>query len=94
MVGSPLARRNKHVQNINEKRPRAVFDCLELAAPSTTHKKKKKKKKKKKAYMNKLTTKKQMQMQTWWDLIGARSKLRSKVKFFKFQYDFCSTFDP
>ena len=36
----------------------------------------------KKAYVNKLTTKKQMQMQTWWALVGARSKLRSKVKFF------------
>ena len=35
---------------------------------------------KKQAYMNKLTTKKQMQ--TWWALVGARSKLRSKVKFF------------
>ena len=34
--------------------------------------------------MNKLTTKKQMQMQTWWALVGARSKLRSKVKFFNF----------
>ena len=37
---------------------------------------------KKQAYMNKLTTKKQMQ--TWWALVGARSKLRSKVKFFNF----------
>ena len=36
------------------------------------------------AYMNKLTTKKQMQMQTWWALVGAGSKLRSKVKFFSF----------
>ena len=35
--------------------------------------------------MNKLTTKKQMQMQTWWALFGARSKLRSKVKFFNFE---------
>ena len=34
--------------------------------------------------MNKLTTKKQMQMQTWWALVGARSKLRSKVKVFNF----------
>ena len=34
--------------------------------------------------MNKLTTKKQMQMQTWWALVGTRSKLRSKVKFFNF----------
>ena len=34
--------------------------------------------------MNKLTTKKQMQMQTWWALVGARSKLRSKVNFFNF----------
>ena len=34
--------------------------------------------------MNKLSTKKQMQMQTWWALVGARSKLRSKVKFFNF----------
>ena len=37
--------------------------------------------KKKQAYMNKLTTKRQMQMKTWWALVGARSKLRSKVKF-------------
>ena len=34
--------------------------------------------------MNKLTTKKQMQMKTSWTLVGARSKLRSKVKFFNF----------
>ena len=34
--------------------------------------------------MNKLTTKKQMPMQTWWVLVGARSKLRSKVKFVNF----------
>ena len=34
--------------------------------------------------MNKLTTKKQMQMQTWWALVGARSKMRSKVNFFNF----------
>ena len=34
--------------------------------------------------MNKLTTKKQMQMQTWWALVGARSELRSKVNFFNF----------
>ena len=34
--------------------------------------------------MNKLTNKKQMQMQTWWTLVGARTKLRSKVKFFNF----------
>ena len=34
--------------------------------------------------MNKLTTKKQMQMKTRWALVGARSKLRSKVKFFNF----------
>ena len=34
--------------------------------------------------MNQLTTKKQMQMKTWWALVGARSKLRSKVKFFNF----------
>ena len=33
--------------------------------------------------MNKLTTKKQMQMQTWWALGGA-SKLRSKVNFVPF----------
>ena len=39
---------------------------------------------KKQAYMNKLTTKKHMQMKTWWALVGARSKLRSKVKFFNF----------
>ena len=39
---------------------------------------------KKQAYMNKVTTKKQMQMQTWWALVGARSKLTSKVKFFNF----------
>ena len=39
---------------------------------------------KKQAYMNQLTTKKQMQMKTWWALAGARSKLRSKVKFFNF----------
>ena len=39
---------------------------------------------KKQAYMNKLTTEKQMQMQTRWALVGARSKLRSKVKFFNF----------
>ena len=25
-----------------------------------------------------------MQMQTWWALVGARSELRSKVKFFNF----------
>ena len=25
-----------------------------------------------------------MQMKTWWALVGARSKLRSKVKFFNF----------
>ena len=37
---------------------------------------------KKQANMNKLTTKKQMQMKTWWALVGARSKLRSKVNFF------------
>ena len=34
--------------------------------------------------MNQLTTKKQMQMKTWWALVGTRSKLRSKVKFFNF----------
>ena len=34
--------------------------------------------------MNKRTTKKQMQMKTWWALVGARRKLRSKVKFFNF----------
>ena len=34
--------------------------------------------------MNKRTTKKQMQMKTWWALVDARSKLRSKVKFFNF----------
>ena len=34
--------------------------------------------------MNRLTAKKQMQMQTWMKLVGARSKLRSKVKFFNF----------
>ena len=34
--------------------------------------------------MNQLTNKKQMQMKTSWALIGARSKLRSKVKFFNF----------
>ena len=34
--------------------------------------------------MNKLTTKKQMQIKTWWALDGARSELRSKVKFFNF----------
>ena len=34
--------------------------------------------------MNKQTTKKQMQMKTWWALVGARSKLRSKVKFCNF----------
>ena len=34
--------------------------------------------------MNKLTTKKQLQMQTGWALVGARSKLRSKVNFFNF----------
>ena len=34
--------------------------------------------------MNKLTTKKQMQMKTLWVLVCARSKLRSKVKFFNF----------
>ena len=34
--------------------------------------------------MNKLTTKKQMQMKTLWALVGARSKLRSTVKFFNF----------
>ena len=39
---------------------------------------------KKQAYMNKLTTKKQMQMKTSWALVGARSKLRSKVKCFNF----------
>ena len=39
---------------------------------------------KKQAYMNTLTTKKQMQMKTWWALVGTRSKLRSKVKFFNF----------
>ena len=39
---------------------------------------------KKQAHMNKLTTKKQVQMQTWWALVGARSELRSKVKFFNF----------
>ena len=39
---------------------------------------------KKQVYMNKLTTKKQMQMQTSWALVGARSKLRSKVKSFNF----------
>ena len=39
---------------------------------------------KKQAYMKKLTTKKQMQMQTWWALVGARNKLRFKVKFVNF----------
>ena len=34
--------------------------------------------------MNKLITKKQMQMKTWKALVGARSKLRSEVKFFNF----------
>ena len=34
--------------------------------------------------MNKLTTKKQMQMQTWWALVDARSKLRFKVNCFNF----------
>ena len=34
--------------------------------------------------MNKLTTKKQIQMKFRWALVGARSKLRSKVKFFNF----------
>ena len=34
--------------------------------------------------MNKLTTIKQMSMQTWWAVVGARSKLRSKVKFVSF----------
>ena len=34
--------------------------------------------------MNKLTSEKQMQMQTWRALVGARSKLRSKLKFFNF----------
>ena len=34
--------------------------------------------------MNKLITKNQMQMKTWWALVGAKSKLRSKVKFFNF----------
>ena len=34
--------------------------------------------------MNNLTTKKHMPMQTWRALNGARSKLRSKVKFFNF----------
>ena len=34
--------------------------------------------------MNKLTTKKQIQMKSRWALVGARSKLRSKVKFFNF----------
>ena len=31
--------------------------------------------------MNKLITKKQMQMKTFWALVGARSKLKSKVNF-------------
>ena len=39
---------------------------------------------KKQAYMNKLTTKKQIQMKSQWALVGARSKLRSKVKIFNF----------
>ena len=34
--------------------------------------------------MNKPTTKKQIQIKTWWALVGARSKLRSKVIFFNF----------
>ena len=34
--------------------------------------------------MNKLTTKKQIQMKSRWALVGTRSKLRSKVKFFNF----------
>ena len=34
--------------------------------------------------MNKLTTKKYIQMKSRWALVGARSKLRSKVKFFYF----------
>ena len=34
--------------------------------------------------MKKLTTKKQIQMKSRWALVGARSKLRSKVKFFNF----------
>ena len=77
-------RRNKHIKNINEKRPRAVFNCLELVVPLSTQEKKKNKKQKKQAYMNKRTTKKQLLMQTWWALVGARSKLRSKVKYFNF----------
>ena len=34
--------------------------------------------------MNKLTTKKQVQMKTRWALVDARSKLRSKVNLFNF----------
>ena len=58
MVESPLALRNKQVYNINKMRPRAVFNCFQLVATLSTHEKKT-------AYMNKLTTKKQMPMQTW-----------------------------
>ena len=55
---SDLRRRLYIYENINEKRPRAVFNCLELVAPSSLPMKKNQ------TYMNKLTTKKQMQMQT------------------------------
>ena len=58
MVESPLTRRNKQVENVNEKRPRAVFNCLELVAPLSIYEKKKQ------SYMNNLTTKMQMPMQT------------------------------
>ena len=34
--------------------------------------------------MNKPSTKKQIQMKSRWALVGTRSKLRSKVKFFNF----------
>ena len=39
-VGTPLAHRKKHVSNINEKRTRAVFNCLELVALSSAYEKK------------------------------------------------------
>ena len=44
----------------------------------------------KQAYMNKLTTKKQMQMQTWWALVGERSKIEVKGQI----WQFCDIFKP
>ena len=83
MVVSPLAPRNKQVYNMNEKRPRAAFNCLKFVAPSSTHENQ--------AYLNKLTTKKQINVNA--NLMGPcwRKKL-IEVKIIFFQV--CVTFTP